>query len=505
LTVRLPHHYTFGVVNLPAERKQTSLRDAFLLLLLACAAIGIHGYHYGVQDQCIYLPAIKLHVNSALYQHDSPFFALQTRVMLTDDLVAFSMRITHLSADWAVFFWHIFSVYLLLFGCLQVARRCFVSRAGQWAATVAVAVLFTLAVGATLLFIADEYFHPRTLATAMLLISLAWVLDRKYVFALLGIIAAALFHPTMAAAGTLHLVVIAWREPKWKKIAPAAAFISIPFFGPGNDAWLEALGSHGSLYYPLRWPWYGWLGFVVPVVLLVWFARVEEGMPTPVSHISRRLIISSSIGVLAGIVVTNTTGFQRLIPLEPMRTLHLFTLVTALLLGGIVGERYLRNKPARWLLVFLPFATAQFIPQFLILYPASPHIEWPGRTARNDWAQAFEWVRENAPPDAYFVLNPSYQEIKGEDFHDFRGLAERSALADFRKDHNVATNWPELAPIWREQYHDHDNWANFTLADFERLKAKYGINWAVIEASNSAAPELACPYRNAALRVCRIP
>jgi hypothetical protein len=481
------------------------VRDAFLLLLLTFSAVAIHGYHYGVQDQCIYLPAIKRHVDPALYPHDSPFFALQTRVMLTDDLVASSIRATHLPADWALFLWHLFSVYFLLFGCLQVARRCFVDRAAQWAAVVAVAVMFTLAVGATLLFLVDEYFHPRTFATAALLLSLAAVLDRKFIAALIGTIVAGLFHPTMAAAGALHLALIAWREPPWKKLAAASVSISIPFLAPGNDAWLEALGSHGSLYYPLRWPWYAWLGFVVPVALLIGFARREGGKPSPVGYVSRRLIVGSSIGVLAGVIVSTMPGFERLIPLEPMRTLHLFTILTVLFLGGVVGEHFLRNRPARWACVFLPFAAAMFIPQLLVLYPHSPHIEWPGRIMRNDWAVAFDWVRQNTPADAYFVLNPRYQEIEGQDYHDFRSLAERSALADFRKDHNVATNWPELAPIWSEQFHDHDNWATFTLSDFQRLKTKYDVTWAVIESSNDAAPELNCPYQNSALRVCQIP
>ncbi len=479
--------------------------ETVLLLLLTLAAIGIHGYHYGVQDQCIYLPAIKQHVDPSLYPHDRAFFALQTRVMLTDELVAYFMRATHLPADWAVFLWQLLSIWLLLGGCLQVARRCFAGRGAQWAATAAVASMFTLAVGGTLLFVADEYFHPRTLATALLLFALAALLDGKYAAAGAGVTAAAAFHPTMAAAGALHLAVAGWRQPGWKKLGPASAVIALPLLGGGNPAWREALASHGSLYYPLRWPWYAWLSFVVPVALLAWFKGLERGKASPAGYLSGRLMMSASMGVLAGIVVSSTPGLEGLIPLEPMRTLHFFTVVTILLGGGFLEERFLHGRAGRWAAVFVPLAAAQFIPQLLILYPHSPHIEWPGRTARNEWTEAFQWVRENTPKDAYFVLNPRYQEIAGEDFHDFRGVAERSALADFSKDHNVATNWPELAPVWSEQYHDHENWAGFGLADFERLKEKYGISWAVIESSNRAAPELNCPYRNAALRVCRIP
>ena len=99
-----------------------------------------------------------------------------------------------------------------------------------------------------------------------------------------------------------------------------------------------------------------------------------------------------------------------------MRTLHLFTLMTVLLGGGILGERVLRDRPLRWALVFVPLSAAMFVPQLLVLYPSSPHIEWPGRIARNDWTEAFEWVRRNTPRDAYFVLGPRYQEARGRGF-----------------------------------------------------------------------------------------
>jgi hypothetical protein len=502
LTLPRTHRYTLAAVKSPANAAK--IRDAFLLLLLTFAAVAIHGYHYGVQDQFLYVPAIKQHVDPALYPQGGDIFQVHTRVMVLDDLVALSMHATGFPADWAVFLWHLLSLYLLLLACLQVSRRCFHDRRAQWTATVAVAVMLTLEVGATLLFLADEYLHPRTLATAALLFALAAVLDRKIIPALLWTVAAVLLHPTMAAAGALHLAFLAWRPPQ--RVAPvsaAALLLSLPLFGGSNDAWREVLATRWYLY-PLQWPWYAWLGVAVPLALLAWFARLQQGSAGPVAYVSRRLIASGLTGVAAGIVISVTPGLERLVPTEPMRTLHLFTLMTVLLGGGILGQRVLRDRPLRWALVFVPLAAAMFVPQLLVLYPSSPHIEWPGRIARNDWTEAFEWVRQNTPRDAYFVLGPRYQEAPAEDFHDFRSLAERSAMYDYSKDRGVVANWPELAPVWREQVHDRDNWQTFTVADFVRLKEKYGVTWTVLEASRDDAG-LDCPYRNAAVRVCRIP
>jgi hypothetical protein len=58
----------------------------------------------------------------------------------------------------------------------------------------------------------------------------------------------------------------------------------------------------------------------------------------------------------------------------------------------------------------------------------------PGRASANPWLQAFDWIRQNTPTDAYFALDPEYMAAPGEDYHSFRALAERSQLADNIKD-----------------------------------------------------------------------
>jgi len=52
---------------------------------------------------------------------------------------------------------------------------------------------------------------------------------------------------------------------------------------------------------------------------------------------------------------------------------------------------------------------------------------------------------------------------------------------------------------------DRDGWENFGAADFVRLREKYGVTWAVVEARHPGALELECPYHNFAVSVCRIP
>jgi hypothetical protein len=90
----------------------------------------------------------------------------------------------------------------------------------------------------------------------------------------------------------------------------------------------------------------------------------------------------------------------------------------------------------------------------------------------------------------------------GEDFHSFRALAERSALADYSKDPAVATQVPRLAPRWQKEVTAQEGWRHFELKDFQGLKEKFGVNWVVLERPGVAG--LACPYENTAVLVCRI-
>jgi hypothetical protein len=93
--------------------------------------------------------------------------------------------------------------------------------------------------------------------------------------------------------------------------------------------------------------------------------------------------------------------------------------------------------------------------------------------------------------------------LPGEDFHSFRALAERSALADYVKDPSVATQVPSLAVRWKEEVDAQKEWRNFRAEDFQRLKFRFGVSWVVLVSPGVQGMD--CPFQNHAVRVCRIP
>jgi hypothetical protein len=78
-------------------------------------------------------------------------------------------------------------------------------------------------------------------------------------------------------------------------------------------------------------------------------------------------------------------------------------------------------------------------------------------------------------------------------------------LADQIKDRSVATTIPSLSEEWLKQSEAQRNWRNFSRADLLGLKQRFGVDWVLFErGSPPSSGDLACPYQNDQIRVCRI-
>jgi len=136
------------------------------------------------------------------------------------------------------------------------------------------------------------------------------------------------------------------------------------------------------------------------------------------------------------------------------------------------------------------------------------HIEWPGRRPQNEWLQAFLWVREHTPRDAYFALDSRYMAAPGQYNHGFRAWAERSMMADEIKDRGVAALFPDVANQWRIQADATQHLDSFARDDFLRLRQEFGVTWVVTRAKNDRGEVhvtgLECPYANNSVQVCRV-
>lgn len=497
------------------------MRRMALLALLTTVAILVQGYHPGLEDDAFYLAAIKHNLNPSLFPHDADFFRVQFQATIFDKLIASSVRLSHVPLEWGIFLWQWSVTFLILWQCWRISRRCFAEARAQWAAVTLVAVLLTLPVSATGLTLTDQYLHPRALATAAILAAIAAVLDAQLLLAFAFLTAAFLIHAIMAAFGTSYCLFLLWRpahrteipvhrtEIKERRPAVLAALL-MPLgwiFEPASDAWRRAAATRPSFYFVLRWHWYEWLGVVAPLALLWWFrglARRKQqanAAQQNMARVSGRLVYFGVFQLAVALLMLLPPQFERLRPLEPMRFLHLVYLLFVLLAGGLLGQYVLKRHALRWLLLFAPLAAGMFYAQRQ-MYPATAHLELPGLASRNNWVDAFHWISQNTPVDSQFALDPRYMELRGEDYHGFRALAERSVLADEIKDAGMAARVPSLAPRWLRDVEAQRGWRTFQRPDFLRLKREFGVDWVVLQAP--AVDGLLCPYTNSQVLVCRV-
>ncbi|HEV2213916.1 MAG TPA: hypothetical protein VGR64_01425, partial [Terracidiphilus sp.] len=293
-------------------------------------------------------------------------------------------------------------------------------------------------------------------------------------------------------------------RPLSKAPVPVAAFIPFGWiFGAQSQAWLDSMRSR-HLFWLYQWEWYEWLGAIAPLFLFWLLARYATRRgETPLAKLATALFIYGAFQQVIALVILSPWVPVGLTTLEPMRYLHIIYLFLVLIAGAYIGQYILRRHVWRWALLLLAANSGMFFAQRQ-LFASTPVVEFPGQRTANPWIQSFHWIRHNTPENAYFALDPRYESEPGEDWHSFRALAERSVLADAYKDGATVTKEASIANIWETQVRAQTGWNHFQLADFERLKSQFGVNWVLVGYPNPPAG-LNCQWHNASLTVCRVP
>jgi hypothetical protein len=485
---------------------RASARDGVLLVALTAAAVLLHGYHFGIEDQTLYLPAVEKHLDPSLFPHDAAFFLTQTRFTWFDDLTAWFVRGTHLPLDVTMFLGHIVTLFLIQVACWRLLRYCFNDRRAEWTGLIMLVVMLPFPVAGTRLGLMEQYFHPRGLAMAIVLFAFLASLEGRLV-SVGAIIVATAIHPLTGIWSIAHVAF----QARWRRWRPAvllaltlglACCEPVAIAPPSSNTgyWREALSpAVFDLRYPIHWPWYEWLGVVGPLAMLAYFARTgRQRGATRFADVNGRLLASGSLGVLVALAVTAVP--DRRFPLQPMRELHLVYIIMMVFIGARVEQRFLRGSVWRAFLFLAPLTAAVLMAQRH--FPSSPHIEWPGRLPQNSWVEAFEWARQHTTQDALFALDPFYLRRPGSDSHSFRAFAQRSMLAEAVHDLAPAAMSPSLAIRWMEQQRDLAGWSQFGREDFIRLRRTYGVSWVI--ANQPERQGLDCPYSNDAVAVCRV-
>lgn len=489
-------------------------KEFAFLATLSFIALLVHGYHPGAEDSETYLPSVEKLLHPRLFPVGGEYFQLHAHLTWFPQLIAGSVRTTHLPLAWVLFLWHIVSIFLFLFACRILAGKLFTGAAAIWGGVGLTAALLTLPVAGTALYIMDQYINPRNLTAFAVVFGVVYVLEKRYWLAALFLIAATAIHPFMTAFAISYCVLLGWMNSsramtESRVLAhsgaqavnfswglPFAAIMATP------KSYRDVAVSHAYQYF-LKWRWYEILGAVAPLAILWWLhVLARKKKRYDLALVSKSLVFYGGFYCLLGVLFSSSPAFESIARLQPMRSLFLLYILLILIGGGFLGEYVLKNRVWRWLALFVPLSAAMCYAQ-LSLFPASSHVEWPWAAPINPWVQSFDWIRIHTPENAVFALNPRYMNTPGEDANGFRAIAQRSQLADAVKDAGVVEMFPEIADDWLKQVHAQAGLDRYSAEDFKRLGSEYGVSWVILEQSNHAA--LDCPYTNQAVRVCRVP
>ena len=405
------------------------------------------------------------------------------------------------------------------------------------------AVWMTLPIAGTSLMLMDPYVTARSLSTPCVLLALVGALEfllpqfdmgdggspgrwRGMMLCCAALTGAGTMHPLMAAYGLGSVLLLGTLLSRSRMVrvwgtvglgltaaAMAAGLqLSAP---PESDVYQRVLLTR-DYWFLSQWHWYEWIGLIAPLMILsvVALGRRSDRDGARVGLARMAVAAGMSATGVAMLFARAEMTTHLVARLQPLRIFQLVYVVMILVLGATLGERVLRRRPMRWIVLYSLLAAVMVVAERRT-FPASRHLELPSALARgtsmgvgnqdsrNQFEQAFVWVSRNTPRDAVFALDAQYISELGEDAQGFRAIAERSVLPDFSKDGGVVTNKPELAAAWLQGEMAQAELSAQPDARRVALLRPLGVTWVVLE--RSAATDFVCEFANEAVKVCRLP
>ena len=478
---------------------------------LTFLALLIQGYHPYVDDAAIYLAGIEKVIHPSFFPLHAEYVLPHLKHSLFSYALGWLVRVSHIPLGFALFASYLTSLWLMLFACWRLTCLLFSVPQARWGAILLIAATLTLPVAGTAIFVIDPYLTARSFSTPVTLLAIVYALERRMLVATLCLLGAFMLHPLMATYAVGYILILTLlRGRRWRWLGTIAVGVMLIGLAAshagtllgGSPSYRIAAMSR-SYFFLGDWAWFEIFGLFPPLIAaLIYLSRRNFHLRSNYSLISATSLYVGVLAVVFALCFTRNDNSFLLARLQVLRVFQIIYILFFLLLGSLLGERILRRRWWAWTGGFTAIAALMFTVQ-LSLYPALKHLEWPWGQSHNPWAQAFLWIRGNTPNDAYFALDPRYQELPKEDTLGFRAMAQRSALPDWNKDGGVAAIDPALAKRWWADVSETKNFSQWT--DQQRVQnlTPYGVTWIVLPAG--AATQFACPYSNSAVRVCQLP
>jgi hypothetical protein len=350
------------VAELQRSRIDPARLAGFAGLILCILAFWMvqHPYMGLINDATLYAVAALARLHPESLGHDI-FLSQgsQDHYTLYSPIVAVVIRIAGVANAAALL---TFSAQIGFFGCawLLVRRLMPVSMA-----LLAIALLVAIPGiygGDSVFTYSESLLTPRVPAEALVLAALASVLSRRYLVTAACIVAAALLHPLMAAAGLVMLALLVTGAQQLRIAFAVAVLLGVLLalaayltpFGPVarfDPEWFEMLHSRLKYVFPSLWPLSDWARASVPLATLA-VGAISATQPT-IRSVSRAALLTGLSGLALSLIASDLLHIIVVTQVQTWRWLWLANATAVILIPVIVAELWQAGSLTRAAIVLL--------------------------------------------------------------------------------------------------------------------------------------------------------
>ncbi len=482
-----------------------------IALTIAAAAFALAatansgGYRYGVSDQAFYATAVIKDLQPALFPRDSRLLETQSRLQVSDEMLAVLARWTHLDLPPLFLAVYVATIVVLFAGAVAFARAAGFS----WWAAAALLVLLTFRhriakTGANSL---EGYMHPRELAFGLGVLALAAFLRRGYMWMVIAIAGAALWHSTTAFwfAVVLGVALVVSKAPRWTWLAAGAVIAIVAIAGAASlgllagrltvmDAdWLRVLVDKDYLF-PHQWPLYAWLANLAYPAAVLAIHRRRQGRGVTVRDegaLVTGLLMLVPLFLLS--LPFTTARVAIAVQAQVTRVFWLLDFAAAAFLAWWLMDDLVRDRPRVRAAIVSVLACASLGRGLFLLGGADSD----RRLIRIDlpptpWVEMMRWF-EAQPAPRYILADPGHAWKYGVSV---RLAAKQDTLIEAGKDTALAMYDREVAMAVGDRLTAVGDFDRLTAGKARALRERYGVDAVIVERAH--ALELPVLHANSA-------
>ena len=515
------------------------MKHLLIILLLSLLALIIHGYQFAVSDQEIFIPYILKSNNPTLFQNDLLFKQNSSVASLFYPLYGFLINLINIQTLFLVSFL-IFQIFFFkaIFRLSKV-----IIRNDNFAYLSLLPFFLPKFIGGTATFTYDTFFGYRSIGVIFSIFCFSYLLEKKFLKALLFGTIGFLFHP-LSIIPNIFLLIGKYiidnlpskiKQITWQKLLiPGIIFIliaiSIIFFRNlfQDDSWLSIIKFRDDYLFPSTWSIKGWASFWMYILLILIFIRRLDvkTRKTILLFISISLTVFVAAYLLIEVFkIPHVAKFQLTRSINPLAYVALiispFFIIRQKLIAKLIGAIAFISLSLNQFNIFLVtsiifslvtlnkskdnrisaspkfiFATVVVIillGTFLNLagYKNLNNIQFPKQ--KNDWIDLQIWANNNTNVNAIFLVPP--------DQTGFRIFSNRPIVGDI-KDGAVVMYSSVYAKKWSDLMIDLSTYGNFNESDFENLNSKYHFDYLVTQRTKRLSFEKV--YENTSFAIYKI-